>query len=51
MSRKIEKKRIDDPDEIARIARNAFKVHFSEVKLVRVNVNPRLDYNENPLSK
>ena len=49
MSRKIEKKRIDDPDEIARIARNAFKVHFSEVKLVRVNVNPRLDYNEKPI--
>lgn len=49
MNRKMNKKRIDDPDEIAKIAKNAFRAHFSEVKLVRVNINPRLDYNEEPI--
>ncbi len=50
MIQKMGKKRIDDPDEIAEIAKRAFNAHFSDVAIVAVNVKPRLDYYENPSS-
>lgn len=49
MSQKTDKKRIDDPEEIAEIAKNAFRTHFSKLKLVRVNVKPRLDQYDEPV--
>ena len=49
MNRKMDKKTIDDPDEIAEIAKNAFETHFGKLKLVRVNVKPRLDQYDQPV--
>lgn len=49
MNRKMDRKIIDDPDEIAEIAKNAFRAHFSKLKLVRVNVKQRLDQYEEPV--
>ena len=34
---------------ICRIAETAFKAHFSDVEIVRVNVKRRLDHDEDPV--